>query len=127
MALNETLLSAIRLTVAEILNIPETKISSLILTSKRTVSLSEIVAFVSYDFNVTSTRTSESYKVALINSVATGGFITILHAKSGYLLENTYDLHFADYSPTFRPTRSPLSEVSFHAGNLVIDVILIIS
>ena len=127
MALNETLLSAIRLTVAEILNIPETKISSLILTSKRIVSLSEMVAFVSYDFNVTSTRTSESYKVALINSVATGGFITILHAKSGYLLENTYDLHFADYSPTFRPTRSPLSEVSFHAGNLVIDVILIIS
>ena len=127
MALNETLLSAIRLTVAEILNIPETKISSLILTSKRIVSLSEMVAFVSYDFNVTSTRTSESYKVALINSVATGGFITILHAKSGYLLENTYDLHFADYSPTFWPTRSPLSEVSFHAGNLVIDVILIIS
>ena len=116
MASNETLISAICKTVAEILNVPESKISSVKLTSKRSMSLSEMVAFLSYDLIVTSTRTPESYKQALINSVATGGFIRLLHAKSGFQLENTYDLHFNDYSPTYQPTRSPLSEVSLQAS-----------
>ena len=126
MALNETLISAIHKTVAEILNVPETKISSVKLTSKRSVSLSEMVAFVSYDLNVTSTRTPESYKQALINSVATGGFVALLHAESGFLLENTYDLHFNDYSPTFQPTKSPLSEVFIQAGKEVTVVSVVI-
>ena len=81
-----TLLSAIRTTVAEVLNIPEMKISLPILSSRRRVLLSEAVAFVSYDFNVTSIRTPESYKQALRESVTSGDFVTLLHAKSGILL-----------------------------------------
>ena len=125
-----TLLSAIRTTVAEVLNIPEIKISLPILSSRRRVLLSEAVAFVSYDFNVTSIRTPESFKQALRESVTTGDFVTLLHAKSGILLQSTYDLHFDDYSPTFRPTRSPLSELPLQAGEemkVVNTIILIIS
>ena len=126
MVSNETLLSSIHKAVAEILNVPETKISSPKLTSKRSVALTGMVAFVSYDLNVTSTRTPESYKQALINSVATGGFVALLHAESGFLLENTYDLHFNDYSPTFQPTKSPLSEAFIQAGKEVTVVSVVI-
>ena len=62
-----------------------------------------------------------TYKVSLMDAVTTGDFVTLLHAKSGILLERTYDLHFDDYSPTFRPTRSPLSEVSLRGvENMII-------
>ena len=125
MVSNVTLLSAIHNAVAEILNVPEKKISSLSLTSKRSVSLSEMLAFVSYDLNVTSTRTPESYKQALMESVSSGGFVSLLHAKSGFLLQNTYDLHFNDYSPTFQPTRSPSSELLREAGEEITAVNII--
>ena len=130
MTSNATLLSAIHKTVAEILDIPERKISLPIFSSRRRVLLAGAVAYVSYDFNVTSARTPGSYKQSLMQSVTSGGFIALLHAKSGILLNSTYDLHFDDYSPTFHPTRSPLSELSFQAGEemkIVNTIILIIS
>ena len=130
MTSNATLLSAIHKTVAEILDIPEIKISLPIFSSRRRVLLAGAVAYVSYDFNVTSARTPGSYKQSLMQSVTSGGFITLLHAKSGILLQSTYDLHFDDYSPTFRPTRSPLSDLPLQAGEemkVVNTIILIIS
>ena len=78
-----------------------------VISSTRRVLLSGM--YVSYDLNLISTRTPESFKAALMESVATGGFVQVLHANSGVLLESTYGLHFVDFSPTSAPTSSPVS------------------
>ena len=114
MASNATLPLAIRKTVADILKISEKYISMPVVSSTRRVLLSGM--YVSYDLNLISTRTPESFKVALMESVTTGGFVQVLHANSGVLLESTYDLHFVDTSPTFAPTSSPVSTLSSQAG-----------
>ena len=116
MASNATLPSAIRKTVADILKISEKYISMPVISSARRVLLSGM--YVSYDVNLTSTRTPESYKVALMDSVRSGGFVEVLHAKSGVLLERTYDLYFVDFSPTSAPTRSPVSTLLSKAGKI---------
>ena len=113
---NATLSLAIRKTVANILKVPERNISVPIISSARRVLLSGVFAFVSYDLNLISTRTPESFKAALMESVTTGGFVQVLHANSGVLLESTYDLRFVDTSPTFAPTGSPVSTLSSQAG-----------
>ena len=118
MASNAMLPLAIRKTVADILKIPEKNISTPIISSTRRVLLSGVSAFVSYDLNLISTRTPESFKVALIESVTTGAFVTLLHANSGVLLERTYDLHFDDFSPTSTPTSSPVSTLSGLSGKI---------
>ena len=59
---------------------------------------------------------TESFKVALLKSVTTGDFLTVLHSKSSILLQSTYDLHFVDYMPTTRPTSSPSSVFSNQEG-----------
>ena len=114
LASNVTFLLAIRMTVAEILLIPEKTISLPIMTSMRRLLLSGM--YVSYDINVTSHRPTESFKVALLKSVTTGDFLTVLHSKSSILLQSTYDLHFVDYMPTTRPTSSPSSVFSNQEG-----------
>ena len=116
MASNATLPLAIRKTVADILKVPEKNISTPIISSARRVLLSGM--YVSYDLNLISTRTPESFKVALIESVTTGAFVTLLHANSGVLLERTYDLHFDDFSPTSTPTSSPVSTLSSLSGKI---------
>ena len=65
--MNVTLSSAIRRTVAEILNISEKSISIPIISPKRRMLLSGV--YVTYDLNVTSYRTPEWYKSALTESV----------------------------------------------------------
>ena len=117
MATNATLLLAIRKTVSEVLNISEKAISSPILSSNRRVLLSGMS--VSYDINVTSHRSSESFKQALMDSVTAGDFVTLFNAKSGVLLEETFDLQFIDYSPTSLPTSSPSSLFSNEAGKKI--------
>ena len=114
MASNATLPLAIRKTVADILKISEKNISMPVISSARRVLLSGM--YVSYDLNLISTRTPESFKAALMESVTTGGFVQVLHANSGVLLESTYDLRFVDTSPTFAPTGSPVSTLSSQAG-----------
>ena len=114
MASNATLPLAIRKTVADILKISEKNISMPVISSTRRVLLSGM--YVSYDLNLISTRTPESFKAALMESVTTGGFVQVLHANSGVLLESTYDLRFFDFSPTFAPTGSPVSTLSSQAG-----------
>ena len=114
MASNATLPLAIRKTVADILKVPEKNISVPIISSARRVLLSGM--YVSYDLNLISTRTPESFKVALMESVTTGGFVQVLHAHSGVLLESTYDLRFFDFSPTFAPTSNLVSTLSSPAG-----------
>ena len=116
MASNATLPSAIRKTVADILKISEKYISMPVISSARRVLLSGM--YVSYDVNLTSTRTPESYKVALMDSVRSGGFVEVLHARSGVLLQSTYDLYFVDFSPTSAPTSSPVSTLSDQAGKI---------
>ena len=117
-ASNATLSLAIRKTVADILKVPERNISVPIISSARRVLLSGVFAFVSYDLNLISTRTPESFKAALIESVTTGGFVTLLHTNSGVLLQRTYNLHFDDFSPTFTPTSSPVSTLSSQGGKI---------
>ena len=114
MAFNATLPLAIRKTVADILKISEKNISMPVISPTRRVLLSGM--YVSYDLNLISTRTPESFKAALMESVTTGGFVQVLHANSGVLLESTYDLHFVDFSPTFAPTGSPVSTILSQAG-----------
>ena len=114
MASNATLPSAIRKTVADILKISEKYISMPVISPTRRVLLSGM--YVSYDLNLINTRTPESFKAALMESVTTGGFVQVLHANSGVLLESTYDLHFVDYMPTTRPTSSPSSVFSNQEG-----------
>ena len=114
MAFNATLPFAIRKTVADVLKISEKDISMPVISSTRRVLLSGM--YVSYDLNLISTRTPESFKVALMESVTTGGFVQVLHANSGVLLESTYGLHFVDTSPTSAPTSSPVSTLSSPAG-----------
>ena len=116
----------IRETVAEILQISEKTISLPILTSTSASASSRRVLlsgmFVSYDINVTSYRTPESFKLALTESVSSGNFVTVLKAKSGIKIESTHDLHFDDYSPTSKPTMSPSSVLSSRAGELTMKV-----
>ena len=88
MAFNATLPLAIRKTVADILKISEKYISMPVISPTRRVLLSGM--YVSYDLNLISTRTPESFKAALMESVTTGGFVQVLHANSGVLLESTY-------------------------------------
>ena len=114
MVSNVTLLLAIHRTVAETLRISEKTISSPILTPNRRALLSGM--FVSYVINVTSYRTTESFKLALMDSVTSGDFVALLKAKSGIMIESTYNLHFDDYSPTLRPTINPSSILSNQAG-----------
>ena len=114
MAFNATLPLAIRKTVADILKISEKDISMPVISSTRRVLLSGM--YVSYDLNLISTRTPESFKAALMESVTTGGFVQVLHANSGVLLVSTYGLHFVDTSPTSAPTSSPVSTLSSPAG-----------
>ena len=119
----------IRETVAEILQISEKTISLPILTSTSASASSRRVLlsgmFVSYDINVTSYRTPESFKLALTESVSSGNFVTVLKAKSGIEIESTHDLHFDDYSPTSKPTMSPSSVISSRAGELTTKVTMI--
>ena len=124
MASNATLLLGIRKTVADILKISEKNISLPVISSTRRVLLSGM--YVSYDLNLISTRTPESFKAALKESVTTGGFVQVLHANSGVLLESTYDLHFVDFSPTFAPTSRPVPITSSQAGKKRIISIKII-
>ena len=124
MASNATLLLAIRKTVADILKISGKNISMPVISPTRRVLLSGM--YVSYDLNLISTRTPESFKVALKESVTTGGFVQVLHANSGVLLESTYDLHFVDFSPTFAPTSRPVPITSSQAGKKRIISIKII-
>ena len=116
----------IRETVAEILQISEKTISLPILTSTSASASSRRVLlsgmFVSYDINVTSYRTPESFKLALTESASSGNFVTVLKAKSGIEIESTYDLHFDDYSPTSKPTMSPSSVLSSRAGEFTTKV-----
>ena len=114
MAFNATLPLAIRKTVADILKISEKYISMPVISPTRRVLLSGM--YVSYDLNLISTRTPESFKAALMESVTTGGFVQVLHSNSGVLLESTYGLHFVDTSPTSAPTSSPVSTLSSPAG-----------
>ena len=114
MAFNATLPSAIRKTVADILKISEKYISMPVISPTRRVLLSGM--YVSYDLNLISTRTPESFKVALMESVTTGGFVQVLHANSGVFVERTYDLRFFDFSPTFAPTSNLVSTLSSPAG-----------
>ena len=120
----------IRETVAEILQISEKKISLPILTSTSASASSRRVLlsgmFVSYDINVTSYRTPESFKLALTESVSSGNFVTVLKAKSGIEIESTNDLHFDDYSPTSNPTMSPSSVLSSRAGEFTTKVTMIV-
>ena len=81
--------------------------------------------FVSYDINVTSHRTPESFKLALTESVSSGNFVTVLEAKSGIEIESTHDLHFDDYSPTSKPTMSPSSVLSSRAGEFTTKVTIV--
>ena len=112
--MNVTLSSAIRRTVAEILDISEKSISIPIISPKRRMLLSGV--YVTYDLNVTSYRTPEWYKSTLTESVEKGHFITLLSSKAGVVLGISYDLHFDDYSPTSRPISSPSFVLSKQAG-----------
>ena len=114
MAFNATLPLAIRKTVADILKISEKYISMPVVSSTRRVLLSGM--YVSYDLNLISTRTPESFKAALMESVTTGGFVQVLHANSGVFVERTYDLRFFDFSPTFAPTSNLVSTLLNKAG-----------
>ena len=86
----------------EILNISETKISIPILSSKKRILV--IGTLVLYSLNVTSTRTPESYRLILIESISTGEFDTLLRTKSGIQLLSTADFTLDNFSPTSRPS-----------------------
>ena len=120
MAFNATLPLAIRKTVADILKISEKNISMPVISSTRRVLLSGM--YVSYDLNLISTRTPESFKAALMESVTTGGFVQVLHANSGVLLVSTYGLHFVDTSPTFAPAGLDSVDTGLPVGAKVGDV-----
>ena len=116
MASNSTFLLIVRKTVAEILNISETKISIPILSSKKRILV--IGTLVLYSLNVTSTRTPESYRLILIESISTGEFDTLLRTKSGIQLLSTADFSLDNFSPTSRPSMSPAYVFSSQIGKI---------
>ena len=110
----------IRKTVSEILSIPEKTITLPKISSSRRVLLSGI--YVSYDINITSYRTPESYKLALTEAMVSGAFVSLIEAKSTVGIQSMYDLHFDDYSPTSQPSISPLSLLSGSKGMVFVTI-----
>ena len=116
MASNSTFLLTVRKTVAEVLNISETKISIPILSTGKRVLLTG--ALVLYNFNITSARTPESYRLTLTESVSTGGFDTILRMNSGVQVLSTSGFTLEDFSPTSKPSMSPAYVFSNEVGKI---------